>query len=88
MCIGPQPDAICRVIGPAITYFSSMRSVIGPLFILRYVLRNLRAESAVPQEAIYSARESARTGENGVFSVTLGALNPSSLRRISPSPSP
>ena len=34
-----QPDAICRAIGPAITYFSSMRSVIGPHFLNRVMYR-------------------------------------------------
>ena len=35
----------------------------------------LRTESAVPEEVIYSARESARTGEQqSVFSVTLGNI--------------
>ena len=33
-----QPDTICRAIGPAITYFSSMRSVIGPHFVLNRVM--------------------------------------------------
>ena len=48
----PQPDAICRAIGPAITSFSSMRSVIVPLFFKsRYVPRNLCTENAVPEEA-------------------------------------
>ena len=34
-----QPDAICKAIGPAITSFSSMPSVIGPLFFNRVMYR-------------------------------------------------
>ena len=84
-----QPDAICRAIGPATTYFFSMGSIIGPLlfFKSRYVPRNLHTESAVPEETTRQGKVP-RQESNGVFSVTLGALNPSSLRRISPSPSP
>ena len=71
-------------IGPAITFFSSMRSV---FFISRYVPRNLSTESAVPEEATQQGKVSGQES-NGVFSVILSALNSSSLRRISPSPSP
>ena len=78
--------AVC--IGPAITFFSSMRSVLVRIFFIsRYVPRNLCTESAVPVEATQQGKVSGQE-INRVFSVILSALNPSSLRRISPSPSP
>ena len=52
-----------------------------------YVPRNLCSESAVPEKATRQGKVPGQES-NGVFSVTLGALNPSSLRRISLSPSP
>ena len=66
--------------------------VIAPLFLKsRSVQRNLCTGlctgSAVPEEATRQGKVPEQES-NGVFSVTLGALNPSSLRRISPSPSP
>ena len=85
-----QPDAICRAIGPAITYSSSMRNVIGPHFFKsRYVPRNLCTESAMPDEATGQGKVPGQESIS-VFSVTLhiGALNPSILRLISPSRSP
>ena len=78
--------AVC--IGPAITFFFEYAECIGPhFFISRYVLRNLCTESAVPEEATQQGKVSGQES-NRVFSVILIALNPSSLRRISPSPSP
>ena len=85
-----QPDAISRAIGQAITYFSSMRNVIGlHFFKSRYVPRYLCTERAMPDEVTGPDKVPGQES-NRVFSVTLhvGALNPSSLRLISPSPSP
>ena len=68
-------------------FFSSMRSVLVRIFLIsRYVPRKLCTESAVPEEATQHWKVSGQES-NGVFSVILSALNPSSLRRISPSPS-
>ena len=50
----------------------------------RYVSRNICTESAVPEEATQQGKVSGEES-NGVFFVTLGALIPCSLRRISPS---
>ena len=52
-----------------------------------YIARNLCTESAVPEEATQQGKVSGQES-NRVVSVILSALNPSSLRRISPSPSP
>ena len=56
-------------------------------YLSRSVPRNLCTGSAVPEEATRQGKVPEQES-NGVFSVTLGALNPSSLRRISPSSSP
>ena len=53
-----------------------------------YIPRKLCTESAVPEEATRQGKVPGQENKRRVFSVTLGALNPSSLRRISPSPSP
>ena len=65
--------------------FFEYAECIGPLFF--YIARNLCTESAVPEEATQQGKVSGQES-NRVVSVILSALNPSSLRRISPSPSP
>ena len=75
-----QPDLICRAIGQAIMYFSSMRSAIGLHFFKScYVPRSLCTESAVPEEATRQWKVPGQES-NGECSLTLGALNPSSLK--------
>ena len=75
MCLLVRPpDAICKAIGPAITYFSSMWSVNGPIFFISlYVPRNLCTESAVPEEATPQGKVPGQESKRRVFLVTLDA---------------
>ena len=87
-----QPDANCKAIDPDHVFFECAECYWSAFF-YRVMYqetyaqpRNLCTESAVPLEATRQGKVP-RQERNGVFSVILGALKPSNLRHISPSPS-